>query len=298
MREAVDAEEVLGADRRDPRARSTNWYDGFALVEPEPERQRDQEAGEREEVRDPADRRSRCRLYEQQQQRADQRREQDERQQGKSFIALLRSPAWLPHQEVQAHEREHAEQHQQRVVLDEAGLQAAEDEARLLDRPPPSRFTRPSTRYLSIRCDSHDERIVSQPEPFTAPSTTLRSNVHRPRRRHGAADHRRVVQLVDVVLVRQHAVRPGEPRRPAARRSRAAARRTRQRERRCRSTPISTEKTISAELGAARQVRRRAAVGRRRRRSVRGFAVARPDGGASAGTAAPACPVAPPSRAR
>ena len=34
--------------------------------------------------------------------------------------------------------------------------------------------------YLSRRPENHDEKIVSQPDPFTAPSTTLRSKVHRP----------------------------------------------------------------------------------------------------------------------
>ena len=34
--------------------------------------------------------------------------------------------------------------------------------------------------YLSMRRETHDVKIVNQPDPFTAPSTTWRSNVHRP----------------------------------------------------------------------------------------------------------------------
>ena len=64
---------------------------------------------------------------------------------------------------------------------------------------------------LSARCEIHDEKIVNQPEPLTAPSTTFASKAHEPVGAvHRAAHDRGVVELVHVVLVREHAVRRGE----------------------------------------------------------------------------------------
>ena len=41
-------------------------------------------------------------------------------------------------------------------------------------------MTSPSTTVRSVSPESHELMMVNFPEPFTAPSTTLRSTVHSP----------------------------------------------------------------------------------------------------------------------
>ena len=149
-------------------------------------------------------------LHEQQQDRAGQRREEHDRQQ---MISRKKSASWLscgPQVTNQSErEREHAEEHQERIGLHQPGLHPAQKKL-ACPRRPPNEFTSPSTTCRSIMRTPTPQSRVTSPEPLTAPSTTLRSNVHRPRPLdEGAADRGRVVQLVDVVLVEEQCVRPG-----------------------------------------------------------------------------------------
>ena len=80
----------------------------------------------------------------------------------------------------------------------------------------PTRLTSPSTTYLSSKCEIRAEAtVVPAGVPFTAPSTTAPSNRQRPRAPDMVPRTKRgVVQLVDVVLVGQHAMRSRAPPRP------------------------------------------------------------------------------------
>src|SRR5215472_1060715 len=114
-----------------------------------------------------------------------------------------------PQEKIDADEREHAEEHQQRVVLHEARLQLPEPEAAF---------------FADASDEVHgaiDDRAIRQPRQ---PGADLREvaaavhdavhdiAIHGPEafpRRESAGDDRRVVRLVHVVLVREQAMRAG-----------------------------------------------------------------------------------------
>src|SRR4029450_3842666 len=79
--QAVDAEKVIGPDRRNPRGALDELVGGAPRIEPDPQRNRDEEPDERREVRDPADRVLVVLADQEDQQRAHERLEQDDGQQ-------------------------------------------------------------------------------------------------------------------------------------------------------------------------------------------------------------------------
>ena len=78
--QAVDAEKILGPDRRDPGCALDELEVGALRREPEPQRHRDEEADEGDDVRDPPDGALVLLVDQQQEERAGQRREQDDRE--------------------------------------------------------------------------------------------------------------------------------------------------------------------------------------------------------------------------
>ena len=78
--EAVDAEEILRADRRNPRRLLDELETRARRVVPEPQRNRDHEAEERDDVRDPPDQVCVVLADDDQRGGAGKRQEEDERQ--------------------------------------------------------------------------------------------------------------------------------------------------------------------------------------------------------------------------
>ena len=100
--EAVDAEEVLGTHRRDPRRALDELEVGVRRVVPEPERHGNHEADAGDDVGDPADRALVPLVHQQQDQRAGERREEDDR---KVVIhrRVTAAPAWFDRLTMSAH---------------------------------------------------------------------------------------------------------------------------------------------------------------------------------------------------
>ena len=126
--ETVDAEKILRADRRDPRQPLDELIARILRVVPEPQGHRNQEPSQTEEIRNPPNRAAILFRNKEQNDRARQRQEKDQRQQRK--VGDIRHG--LPHEQIDAHKCKDACQHQQRVVLNQTGLHTPEHKARFL----------------------------------------------------------------------------------------------------------------------------------------------------------------------
>src|SRR5215475_6950619 len=114
-----------------------------------------------------------------------------------------------PQEEIDTDEREHAEEHQQRVVLHEARLQLPEPEAAFFANA--SDEVHDAVHNRSIR--QPREPGADQCEPAAAVHHTVHDvAIHGPEafpRRERTGDDGRVVRFVHVVLVREYAMGAG-----------------------------------------------------------------------------------------
>ena len=115
-------------------ARSTNWKSALCGLYQNHSGTEITKPTKRDDVRDPPDGVLVLLVDQQQQERAGERREQDERE------VMIHSYA-SSHEQIDADEREDAEQHQQRVVLHQAGLQPPERSSSTSCTIQPTRFT-------------------------------------------------------------------------------------------------------------------------------------------------------------